>query len=1047
MTRLWPTGFRGKLTTLIVLTVTPLFLAGTGGVVYFAQKDVRQTRVSAISGNLRAAALAIDDAMESARSDVLFLAACPPSGGLVRAWAHGGIDPKDGSTEAYWRGRMTLIWAAAVETKRIYDYVSFLDRNGMEVVRVDSEHERAVPVPTERLQNQRDGDAIAGTARLAKGQFYVSPANLSREFGEVEVPHKMVIRVATPVFDDAGHRQGVVVASVLFSEVVRVLVERREALPQEFFVADSGGFYLYNQAVPDDTWGGPQDLNTGKGVKKDYPNDWTAILKGSAGAAEIGERVVVVDISHPWPDRNEFLVVGVAVPAAVAGLSMLQPQVAVTVLVSVALLALLLTVIVWPLGRSMVRPLSVLLGTVERFARGDLQARAPVETRDELGVLSRAFNDMAETIGTERARLEAEVRERTAKLETSGRVAFSMLQDAEAARAETAAVLKSLSESEREFKAIFDAAGDGMFLCDPANGELLRCNSACAQMLGVGQAEFSQLGIPELHPPEDLPFIVDEMKKFEETGEGRRTEIRFLRRDGSVFLTELIPSMISMSGRPVILVTFRDLTEAKRAAEAIESARAAAEEANRAKSAFLANMSHEIRTPMNAILGFAQVLRCDGALTEQQRQHVGTIMRSGEHLLALITDILQYSKIEAGRLSADESTFDLHALFDDLEVMFRMHAEAKHLRLLVEHCDRTLHYVVADEAKLRQIVQNLLANAVKFTEHGGVALRAAVVRSWPGEAATLRLVVEVEDTGPGIAPEEMGRLFQVFEQTESGRRTKSGTGLGLAISRKFAELLGGTLDVQSHVGHGSTFRLEIPIKEGAAASARSPLKPQRVTALEPGQPAFRVLVADDKEDNRAFLEALLGAVGFEVRTVEDGAQAVREFEVWRPPLILMDMRMPVMTGREAIGRIRGQSGGAAVKIIAVTASAFQEDRQQAITAGADDFLSKPFREEALFEKIRTLLGVRYRWADADGAVTPVAPAPLAAALRAEAAVLSEDLIARLRQATRSADLDRILELTTEADVESPVIAQEIRRLAAGFAYTDVLALLEHGKEA
>ncbi len=478
-----------------------------------------------------------------------------------------------------------------------------------------------------------------------------------------------------------------------------------------------------------------------------------------------------------------------------------------------------------------------------------------------------------------------------------------------------------------------------------------------------------------------------------------------------------------------------------RVTEALERSKEAAEAADRAKSTFLANMSHEIRTPMNAILGFAQLLRRDAALTEQQRQYVSTIVRSGEHLLTLISDVLEYSKIEAGRLSVVESTFDLHELLDDLEAMFRVRTKAKSLGLLVEHGLRTPHYVVTDETRLRQVLQNLLANAVKFTEHGGVALRAAV-KPAPDEAAAMRLVVEVEDTGPGIATEEMGRLFQVFEQTESGRRTKSGTGLGLAISRKFAELLGGKLDVTSQVGRGSTFRLEIPLKEGDEASVRTRLAPRRVTALEPGQPAIRVLVADDQEDNRAFLGALLGAVGFEVRSVDDGAKAVREFEAWRPPLILMDIRMPVMTGREAIGRIRGQSGGAAVKIIAVTAGAFQEDRQEAIEAGADDYISKPFREEALLEKIQALLGVRYQYVGEDSPAILPAPSPPAIAVHDGVAALPRDLVAKLRQATLGADLDRILELTEQVEVHSPEIAQELRRLAAGFAYTNVLTLLE-----
>jgi CheY-like chemotaxis protein/nitrogen-specific signal transduction histidine kinase len=479
------------------------------------------------------------------------------------------------------------------------------------------------------------------------------------------------------------------------------------------------------------------------------------------------------------------------------------------------------------------------------------------------------------------------------------------------------------------------------------------------------------------------------------------------------------------------------------ATDAVMAARTAAECANRAKSAFLASMSHEIRTPMNAILGFAQLLRRDGTLTEQQKQHVSTILRSGDYLLSLISNILEYSKIEAGRIELAEATFDLQRVLEEIEVMFRARAETKHLRLLTELSPPGPCFLVSDELRLRQVLVNLLANALRFTEHGHVTLRATVRPGSPADGCAAKwLVVEVEDTGSGIAPAEMPRLFQVFEQTESGRRSRSGTGLGLAISRKFAQLLGGTLTARSQVDQGSVFRLEIPVRGGARVSSGTRSALRQVASLEPGQPGLRVLVADDKEDNRAFLAALLGAVGFEVRVVEDGQQAVRSFASWKPALILMDLSMPVMTGPEAIRLIRQRVGGAEVKIIAVTASAFQEDRRGSLEAGADDFLSKPFREEVLFEKIQSLLGVRYRVAEESTPTRPAAPRPSATALRSAAATLPADHVEALRQATLSADVERILELASQAEAHSPEVASEVRRLAAEFAYPELLDLLE-----
>lgn len=489
----------------------------------------------------------------------------------------------------------------------------------------------------------------------------------------------------------------------------------------------------------------------------------------------------------------------------------------------------------------------------------------------------------------------------------------------------------------------------------------------------------------------------------------------------------------------------------------LRRARDEAQTANRAKSAFLANMSHEIRTPLNAILGFAQLMLRDPSLSERQRQQLSTITRSGERLLGLISDLIDYSKIEAGRLAAEESNFDLRELLRDLEELFRPRFDAKGLAFLVKLSPAAACPIVGDESKLREILQHLLSNAAKFTERGGVSLRVDVkplsssVATAPetdGAGKSLRLIAEVEDSGPGIAPDEMDRLFKVFEQTESGQKAKSGTGLGLAICRKFTELLGGSLEAKSELGHGSTFRLELPVGAGLVGKLATI---GQVAGLAPGQEAYRILVADDEEDNRDFLESLLASVGFEVRTVEDGLGAAQEFEEWKPHLILMDMRMPVMAGREAIGVIRAKEGGAAVKIIAATANAFNEDRLQAIEAGADDFIGKPFLEGALFEKLHAFLGVRYRFveegqcASRDERKAEAERPPND--LREAVAALPEALVCGLREAALVADIERIRELTAEIEARDAGIATELRRLAARFDYRKVIELLESGGEA
>ncbi len=481
-----------------------------------------------------------------------------------------------------------------------------------------------------------------------------------------------------------------------------------------------------------------------------------------------------------------------------------------------------------------------------------------------------------------------------------------------------------------------------------------------------------------------------------------------------------------------VFAAARDVTERKRYEQSLQ-------QANRAKSVFLANMSHEIRTPMNAILGFSQLMLRDQDLTPRQCQYLGTINRSGEHLLALINDILEMSKIEAGRTTLNPSTFDLPVLLKDLEMMFRVRTDEKTLSFSVETIGDVPQFIVTDINKLRQVFINVLGNAVKFTERGGIGLRVRADR----EGATgPRLRVEVEDTGPGISPDDQDKLFRHFEQTKTGQQAGTGTGLGLAISREFVRLMGGDITVSSQVGRGSVFVIHLPLKEGEAQAVQTKDNTRHVLRLQPGLPTCRVLVADDIEDNRQLLAQLLAPVGFEIRLATNGAEAVREFEEWRPHLILMDFRMPVMDGHEAIRRIRAMAGGEDTKIIAVTASAMDDNRQELMEIGADDFIGKPFRETELFQKIHSHVGVEYVYAENPTATSQeeageLTPDSLAA--------WPESLIDPMREAVIRADLDGLLARIQEVDARDPRIAQGLRRLAEGFQYQKLLDLLGAGR--
>ncbi|HAX79846.1 MAG TPA: histidine kinase [Cyanobacteria bacterium UBA11372] len=405
----------------------------------------------------------------------------------------------------------------------------------------------------------------------------------------------------------------------------------------------------------------------------------------------------------------------------------------------------------------------------------------------------------------------------------------------------------------------------------------------------------------------------------------------------------------------------------------LQKAKEAADNANKAKSEFLANMSHELRTPLNAILGFSQILNREKSLAPEHQQFLGIINRSGEHLLELINDILEMSKIEAGRIVLNENDFDLYRLLNRLEEMLRLKAESKGLELTFSRSNDVPQFIKTDESKLRQVLINLLGNAIKFTEKGSVTFRVNVgdrsnyqlpITNYQFPIPNSQLHFEIEDTGPGIAPEEIDKLFRAFEQTKTGLKSNQGTGLGLCISQKFVQLMGGEITVSSQPGEGAKFCFNI-----LASSVENPRFEtnqqivKKVIGLAPNQPSYRILVVEDKPSNRLLLVKFLTSLGFEVREAENGQEAIEIWESWQPHLICMDWRMPVMDGYEATKIIKSHPKGKETAIIVLTASAFEEERQVIISAGCDEFVRKPFKEEELLNAIAQHLGVKYLYED------------------------------------------------------------------------------------
>ncbi|QKF80557.1 ATP-binding protein [Halarcobacter ebronensis] len=572
-----------------------------------------------------------------------------------------------------------------------------------------------------------------------------------------------------------------------------------------------------------------------------------------------------------------------------------------------------------------------------------------------------------------------------------------------------------LIDSQKQNKRLLDLAGEGIFGLD-SKGRFIFVNPTASELLGYNSKELIGQYINKTITKHLTNKAAQQKERLMLVSKENQT---FISKNGKEFPIDYVSTPIFSNNSTILegsVVVFSDITKRKEYENQLKKATIEAQNANRSKSIFLTNMSHELRTPLNAILGFTTLLKKSKSLINSEKQNIETIHRSGQHLLSLINEILEFAKIEAGKVNIVANDFNLYKLLEEIESLFTSKCEDKALSFRLKIENSVPKYIKCDEKRLRQIFINILGNALKFTEKGSVTVLV--------EALDSKLKVTITDTGIGIKKEALELIFIPFEQINEHKQKQAGTGLGLAITKELIEKMGGKISVESKEDEGSCFCFEVDYEKIESIEFEE-IEADKIIKIKKPTNA-KILVADDTKANRDLLVQFLNSYNITTTEAKDGLEVLKLCKEQRFDLIFMDILMPNLDGLQTTLKIKSDNDLKNIPIIAISANVFEDDRQKALNSGADDFLPKPFEERDITHTLEKFLNLEFEYEEKIDFFE-------------EAIVLEKELAIKIKDYAINLDGDSIIKLLKEKELNLKT-KKEIEKLVEEFNYQKILEL-------